>query len=462
MLISIAVDYTIQLQSRWDEIRGARAPTRSPRRPRRRDRGNEPDRRHRHRGRLPRPSPLAGADGPGFGLVLVAALLAFACAMTAGSRADAVGALRRARPAHACSAWGELAAAGRGAVDLLRAAGRRVGLKPRPARRPVFERVLDFVIARPRTVLACALALAAMWIADAGTRVVSESRSSCASLPALQDLNTLQRSAGVSGEIDVTVSGPDLADPKVVNWMTSYQQGLLRRYGYWAKRGYSEAALCRALCSRPVPRLRRQQKPQALTKQRSRAARRRAALLLPGGDRARPPHRRAGLRHQARRRWTSSSRWSTRHAQPPGPAAGVRGAARGPAGARGRNVTRRWPRRGGGSGLLAGLAAVGLVLLLVFRRRQHAGVPLVPIALATGWAGLVLVLGLPLNPMSVDPRRARDRALDRVQRVSTARYRDERNVLGVRAACGRRTRSTGGGRGSPPASTAIAGFAVLP
>ena len=51
--------------------------------------------------------------------------------------------------------------------------------------------------------------------------------------------------------------------------------------------------------------------------------------------------------------------------------------------------------------LVAGLLAVGLVLLCVYRRADRALVPLVPIALATGWSALVLfALRIPLNPMS--------------------------------------------------------------
>ena len=51
--------------------------------------------------------------------------------------------------------------------------------------------------------------------------------------------------------------------------------------------------------------------------------------------------------------------------------------------------------------LLAGLVAVGLVLLAVFRRPRRVLVPLIPIALATGWSALILfVIGIPLNPMS--------------------------------------------------------------
>ena len=50
---------------------------------------------------------------------------------------------------------------------------------------------------------------------------------------------------------------------------------------------------------------------------------------------------------------------------------------------------------------LAGLLAVALVLLAVYRSFSRALVPLVPTVLATGWASLVLwVSGIPLNPMS--------------------------------------------------------------
>ncbi len=53
--------------------------------------------------------------------------------------------------------------------------------------------------------------------------------------------------------------------------------------------------------------------------------------------------------------------------------------------------------------LLAGLAAVALVLMLAFRGdRRRALVPLVPIVLATGWSALILfAVRVPLNPMSV-------------------------------------------------------------
>ena len=52
--------------------------------------------------------------------------------------------------------------------------------------------------------------------------------------------------------------------------------------------------------------------------------------------------------------------------------------------------------------LVLGLLAVGAVLFVAFRSWRRALMPLVPIALATGWSALVLfATRMPLNPMSV-------------------------------------------------------------
>ena len=50
---------------------------------------------------------------------------------------------------------------------------------------------------------------------------------------------------------------------------------------------------------------------------------------------------------------------------------------------------------------LAGIVAVALVLLAVYRSFARTLVPLIPVVLATGWSSLVLWLSqIPLNPMS--------------------------------------------------------------
>jgi len=480
VLIGLAVDYAIQLQSRWDEIRARE--------------GTDPVATAARVGAIAAPTILTAAIATavgflvlllspvpmvqGFGLVLVAGIvLAFACAMTAGIAVLTLSARYAGRgPRVLASAWGELAAAGRGAVDLLRAGGRRVGLKPRPARRPVFERVLDFVIARPRTVLACALALAVIgWIADAGTRVVSDIQKLMPqSLPALQDLNTLQRSTGVSGEIDVTVKARDLADPKVVNWMTSYQQGLLRHYGYSTKRGCGEATLCPALS---LPDLFRgsgdSKSPQALTKQQiegvldavppyfSQAviARDRHTAALAFGIKLMPLDKQQRVVDTMRSRLHPPAGVSAQLAGLPVEAAQANA-----------DVSSWWRR------LLLGVGAlvlVGLVLFAVRRRVKNAVIPLVPIALATGWAGLLswwsddtplgLLLGRPveLNPMSVTLGALVIALSTEFSVLLSARYRSERDSgLGVRAALLRTYASTGRAV-TASAVTALAGFAVL-
>ena len=480
VLIGLAVDYAIQLQSRWDEIRARE--------------GTDPVATAARVGAIAAPTILTAAIATavgflvlllspvpmvqGFGLVLVAGIvLAFACAMTLGIAVLTLSARYAGRgPRVLASAWGELAAAGRGAVDLLQAAGRRVGRKPGPARRPVFERVLDFVIARPRTVLACALALAVIgWIADAGTRVVSDIQKLMPqSLPALQDLNTLQRSTGVSGEIDVTVKARDLADPKVVNWMTSYQQGLLRHYGYSTKRGCGEATLCPALS---LPDLFRgsgdSRSPQALTKQQIEGVLDAVPPYFSQAVIARDRHTAAlafGIKLMPldKQQQVVDTMRSRLH-----PPAGVRAQLAGlpvEAAQANADVSSWWRRLVLGVGALV---LVGLVLFAVRRRVKDAVIPLVPIALATGWAGLLswwsddtplgILFGRPvaLNPMSVTLGALVIALSTEFSVLLSARYRSERDSgLGVRAALLRTYASTGRAV-TASAVTALAGFAVL-
>src|SRR5204863_7905299 len=119
--------------------------------------------------------------------------------------------------------------------------------------------------------------------------------------------------------------------------------------------------------------------------------------------------------------------------------------------------------------LLAALAGVFLVLLAVRRSRREAAVPLIPIALATGWSGGVLfILGLLPGPLEVDlnPMSVTLGAL--VIAISTefsvllsARYRQERDRgADTEEALGRAYSSTGAAVLASGA-TAIAGFAAV-
>ena len=112
--------------------------------------------------------------------------------------------------------------------------------------------------------------------------------------------------------------------------------------------------------------------------------------------------------------------------------------------------------------LLAGLAAVFLVLLLLGRRLRDAVVPLIPIALATGWSALVLgMVGIELNPMSATLGLLVLAISTEFGVLLSARYRQERTAgLDPGRALERTYRSTGAAVLASGA-TAIAGFAVL-
>jgi uncharacterized protein len=481
VLIGLAVDYAIQLQSRWDEIRATE--------------GGDTEAVAARVGAVGAPTILTAALATavgflvlllspvpmvrGFGLLLVVGIvLAFVCAMTAGIAVLALSDRRAGRgPRLFAAASSEIAAAGRGAGDLLGAPLRRVGITRERvvgASRSVAERLLDFAVRRPRTLLLIALALAAIgWIADAGTKVISDVEKLVPQdLQALKDLRTLQHSTGVSGEIDVTVKAKDLTDPKVVGWMSDYQQSLLRHYGYSRKRGCGKATLCPALSLPDIFRAGgRDQAP--LTRQQIQGV---LSAVPPYFSQAviTPQHDTAAMAFGIRlmpldKQQGVIDTMRSRLHPPPGVTARLAGL---PVEAAEANAdVSSWWRR-----LLLGVGAlvlVGLVLLAVRRSWEQAVIPLIPIALATGWAGLLsfwsndtplgFLLGDPvaLNPMSVTLGALVIALSTEFSVLLSARYRSEReNGLAPRAALLRTYRSTGRAV-TASAVTALAGFAVL-
>src|SRR3954454_20950291 len=91
---------------------------------------------------------------------------------------------------------------------------------------------LEVALTHPRRVLLLATAVAALgWAADTQTKVVSDVRDLVpANLQALKDAKLLQNTTNVSGEIDVLVSTKDFTDPKVINWMVRFQKDALCRH----------------------------------------------------------------------------------------------------------------------------------------------------------------------------------------------------------------------------------------
>ena len=113
--------------------------------------------------------------------------------------------------------------------------------------------------------------------------------------------------------------------------------------------------------------------------------------------------------------------------------------------------------------LLAGLLAVALVLAVAFRGdRRRVLVPLVPVALASGWSALVLfAVRVPLNPMSVTLGVLVVALSTEFSVLLSERYRQEHRAgLGTVQALRRAYERTGAAVAAS-AVTAIAGFGVL-
>jgi predicted RND superfamily exporter protein len=362
----------------------------------------------------------------------------------------------------------------RGAGEILSghpASRRRARRSARPQVRERMRRPVDLtgVTARlmdhPARVLAPAAALAlAGWLAGTTIPVQTDITSLVGGgTPALRDLSTLERVSGVSGEIDVTVAGADLATPRTVAWMAAYERRMLAHFGYRGPRGCAGATLCPALSLSDLftdgagrlgatARSHRSIEqvlaaiPPYFTRSVISADRRRAVLAF--GVRLRPlasqerviSYMRAGLR----------------------PPAGVRAELAGlpvlaaDAGAALASPARRLLTS------LAGLAAVALALLVALRDVRRALVPLVPIALAGGWSALVLFLiGIPLDPMSAMLGVLVIAISTEFSVLLSERYRQERMAgLGQAAALGTAYRLTGTAV-LASALTVIAGFGVL-
>ena len=416
VLIGLAVDYAVQFQSRVGESLAQAAPA---------DDGSP--------GAVPPPGPArseaiaaaARTGGPtiaaaaaasaaamlvlllspvpmvrGFGVLLVAGVaIALLCALTAGAAAMAV--LPRARAEHPrapAPVFAAVASAWRGAGELLR---------ENPLTRGVRRFALGPALRHPQRVLGVGLALAALgWGLDTQTRVETDiTKLVPQNLSSLRALNTLERKTGVGGEVAVLVSGRNLADPATIEWMTAYQRRVLAAFGYSASRGCGRAQLCPAFS---LPDLFGAQGTSGEQPAKLRAS------AVDGLLGAIPPYFSQDVITADRRYATLSfgirlmpldqqqrviDRMQASLHPPKGVTAQLVGlpvlAARS-----GAAVADPWRRL---ETLLAGLAAVALVLLAAFRGDwRRALVPLVPIALATGWSALVLfVVRIPLNPMSV-------------------------------------------------------------
>lgn len=481
VLIGLAVDYAVQFQSRVQEARGM-------------DTGTSDQSAQRAIARaaaLAAPTiataALATAAGflvlelspvpmvRGFGILLIVGIaVALVCALAVGSAALAL----EGRDA------GLAGASLRGAVEIVRdlaangsTLARRVlaPLRPRlasmtrgAARLSAASRAAVLLAARqPGRLLAVGAMLAVLgWVADTQTTVQSDvTKLVPASMPALNDLHGLENVTGVSGEIDVTVRARDVATPKAIGWMVDYENTLLTHYGYLETKGCQSASLCPAL-SLPDLFCSGAQTPHGgcpglttasingllsavppyfsqavITSDRTEAS-------LAFGIRLMPLARQQAVIDYMRAQLHPPPGVTARLSGLPVLAAQANGALS--------SSARRLLTS------LAGLIAVGLVLLAVFRNPRRAVAPLIPIVLATGWSSLILfAIGIPLNPMSAALGTLVIAISTEFSVLLSERFRQERQARGDLVRALARTYRSTGSAVLVSGVTAIAGFGVL-
>ena len=234
ILIGLSVDYAIQFQARFVEaVREGSSPPRAAVEAAARG------------GSVIATACLATAAGfcvlllspipmvRGFALLLVGGIVvAFVLALTAGLSALSLlgrgggSGISTQRPGRLAGARRRLSAAGRPISEFSSRVAAGAGRFGR--------RALAMSISAPGRVLAVAAVLAAIgWGVGTQIPVISDIRQLVPrNLPALQDVDQLEQATGVSGLTYVTVTAPDLTDPKVISWMHDFEQRVLARHGY--------------------------------------------------------------------------------------------------------------------------------------------------------------------------------------------------------------------------------------
>jgi hypothetical protein len=469
VLVGLAVDYAIQFQSRVSEEA---------------ERGVEPQARVRRAAALGAPTiATAGAASAaamlvlalspvpmvrGFGLLLVlGVVVAFLCALTAG--AAVLSLARPARPGRigGAGAGAGVSAAWRGAGELLR---------ENPLTRAVSRAALVGSVRHPGRVLCAGLALAALgWGLDTQTKVETDiTKLVPQNLSSLEGLNAVERTTGVGGEIDLMVSSKSLTKPATIEWMSSYESAVLKRFGYTTARGCGRARLCPAFS---LPDLFAQQ-PAAIAP----AAKGKGAAKTPKLTQAQvsglleaiPPYfsqdvitadRRVAtlafgirLMSLSQQQQLIDQMRSSLH-----PPAGVSAQLVGLPVLAAKSAAQVASPLRRVETLLASLAVVALVLLAAFRGDiRRALVPLVPIALASGWSALILfAVRVPLNPMSVTLGALVIAISTEFSVLLAERHRQERMAGYDTTEALRRAYGRTGAAVAASGVTAIAGFGVL-
>jgi hypothetical protein len=248
--------------------------------------------------------------------------------------------------------------------------------------------LIPALLRRPRQVLAVAGALTvAGWVLSSGTAVQSDiTRLVPSSMPALGHLRRLEHTTGTSGEVDVLVNARDVTTATTVAWMRTYEQRMSTRFG--AGGDCARATLCPALS---LPSL-LQTAGGALGAvpgyfQRAVLTQDHRHALLAFGIRLMPLARQRQVIERMRAALDPPRGTTAELTGVPVLAADAEGSL---ASSSDRLLM-----------IVLSLALVAAALQATLRDARRVLVPLIPIALATGWSALlVYILRVPLNPMS--------------------------------------------------------------
>jgi uncharacterized protein len=465
ILIGLAVDYAIQFQARFVEARGA---------------GSSPARAAveaaARGGPVIATAAVATAAGflvlllspipmiRGFGLLLVAGVaISFAVALTAGLALLSLTA--RDKPAGGGRGGGSRGEAARRRLEGVTRARAQVSTRVRA----IGRRALAVCVRAPGRVLIAGLLVAMIgWAAGTRAEVISDLRELVPSnLPELQNVDQLQNATGVSGEVDVEVKADQLTDPAVVTWMGDFKQRVLDRVGVSGDSlcSQTQPVLCPYfalpdLFSAPPSSPDRVEAVLDLLPKYFLAAfvnrepgATAGTTLIPFGIKVMPFDQQKQLIDTIR---SEIDPPGTANDPPAGVSAEVVGLPVLAADANSALSSNRYLLT------FAGLAAVALALLAIYRSVRRALVPLIPIALATGWAALGLAIaGVPLNPMSATLGALVIAIATEFSVLLSARYQEERGPGVPVGEALRRAYSRTGMAVLASGITAIAGFAAL-
>lgn len=331
---------------------------------------------------------------------------------------------------------------------------------------PPGERLLSVARTYPEVVLAVGIGLAVMGWA-AGTRVdtVTDIRELAPqNVKAVQGLNELQDTTGVSGELDVSIEADDLTDPETVEWMAGFKKRVLEAGQF---EGEDPSCLEAEICPGPALSdflVKGEERPTAsridatLGALSPYALRQVAPIDPETGEVGHQALISFGIRAQSLEdQQKLVERVRGEIGEPP---EGVEVQLAGLSviaaeSASELSSSRYWLT-------LAGILLVGLALLLIYRSWRRALVPLVPTVLATGWASLLLwVTGIPLNPMSAALGALTIAIATEFGVLLSGRFHEERQGGAEVEEALLRAYSRTGAAVIASGATAIAGFAVL-